>query len=142
LLTTRERLRAHQEQPQCASCHRKIDPIGLGLENFNAVGQWRTEDKYRSLNAGEKSWKIDAGGALYNGAGFKDFFELRDIIAAHSDEFAIGFSRAVLEYALGRPVSYSDEPLVAEMVSVSRKHRFAIRDLIQVLVKSQEFHRK
>ena len=46
LLTTRERILAHQEQPQCASCHRKIDPIGFGLENFNAVGKWRAADRY------------------------------------------------------------------------------------------------
>ncbi|MEY5011153.1 MAG: hypothetical protein RLZZ253_2292, partial [Verrucomicrobiota bacterium] len=66
-LTTRERLQAHQENPQCTSCHRKIDPIGFGLENFDAAGQWRTEDHYTALDAAgkpdpksQKTWTIDA----------------------------------------------------------------------------------
>ena len=50
VLTTRERLQMHQEDAQCASCHRKIDPIGFGLENFDAVGQWRTEDTYQVMD--------------------------------------------------------------------------------------------
>jgi len=50
-LTTRERLQAHQESPQCASCHRKIDPIGFGLENFDATGQWRNTDSYQPVDA-------------------------------------------------------------------------------------------
>jgi hypothetical protein len=54
VLTTQERLLAHQEDPQCASCHRKIDPIGFGLENFDAAGQWRTEDSYTALDANGK----------------------------------------------------------------------------------------
>jgi hypothetical protein len=54
VLTTHERLLAHQEDPQCASCHRKIDPIGFGLENFDAAGQWRTEDSYTALDANGK----------------------------------------------------------------------------------------
>ena len=91
LLTTRERLRAHQEQPQCASCHRKIDPIGLGLENFNAVGQWRTEDSYETANSGKKTWTIDPAAAFHNGPAFHDYFELRDIIATRSDAFATRF---------------------------------------------------
>ena len=62
LLTTRERLQAHQEAPQCAQCHRKIDPIGLGLENFNAAGKWRTDDSYEKKGLGKKTWAIEAGG--------------------------------------------------------------------------------
>jgi len=56
ILTSRERLQAHQEAPQCASCHRKIDPIGFGLENFDAVGEWRTEDSYQGA---QRRWKAD-----------------------------------------------------------------------------------
>ncbi len=142
LLTTHERLRAHQEEAQCASCHRKIDPIGLGLENFDAVGRWRTEDTYEVAGLGKKTWTIDPAGALHNGPAFKDYFELHDVIATRSDAFARGFSLALLEYALGRSRSYRDEPLIAQMINQSRQKDFALREFIQVLVSSQEFHSK
>ena len=142
LLTTRERLRAHQEEAQCASCHRKIDPVGLSLENFNAVGQWRTEDTYEAVGLGNKTWTIDPAGAFHHGPEFGDFFEFRDVIASKSDAFAKGFSIAILEYALGRPRSFRDEPLIAQMVNQSRQKDFAMREFIKVLVGSNEFRTK
>ena len=142
LLTTRERLRAHQEQPQCTSCHRKIDPIGLGLENFNAVGQWRVEDSHESAKLGRKTWAIDPAGAFHNGPAFSGFLELREIISSKSESFARGFCEALIEYALGRPRSFSDEPLLAKMIKESEKEGDTIRDVIRALVQSEEFQRK
>ena len=85
VLTTRERLMAHQEDPQCASCHRKIDPIGFGLENFDAAGQWRTEDSYTAIDAAgkpdpktKKIWTIEASATLHKGPAFSNYAELRD----------------------------------------------------------------
>ncbi|MCA9157134.1 MAG: DUF1592 domain-containing protein [Planctomycetales bacterium] len=142
LLTTRQRLLAHQGEPQCASCHRKIDPIGLGLENFNAVGKWRTEDSYEKSGVGKKSWSIDPAGAFYNGPPFQDFFELRDLIAACSDDFSRGFSAALIEYGLGRQYGFSDEDLRTRIVEYASKSDFALPDFIHALVASQEFQRK
>jgi mono/diheme cytochrome c family protein len=149
VLTTHERLLAHQEDPQCASCHRKIDPIGFGLENFDAAGQWRTEDSYQAIDANgrpdpktRKTWTIDAAAALHKGPAFKDFFGLRDLIAARADAFARGFSEALIEYALGRSVGFRDEPLIADMLGRSGKKDFAMREFIQALVASTEFHTK
>ncbi len=149
VLTTHERLLAHQEDPQCASCHRKIDPIGFGLENFDAAGQWRTEDSYQlSDSAGKskpeskKTWTIEAAATLHKGPAFKDYFGLRDIVASKSDAFARGFSAALIEYALGRPCGFSDEPLIETMLNQSAKRDFAIREFIHSLVKSKEFHTK
>lgn len=148
-LTTRERLVAHQEEAQCASCHRKIDPIGLGLENFDAVGLWRTEDSYQVTGPTgrpdpktKRTWTIEPAGALHNGPAFHDFFELREIIAAKSDDFARGFSTALVEYALGRPVGFSDEPLLDGMLQQAGKKDLAIREFIHALVRSKEFHTK
>lgn len=138
VVTPRERLRLHQEQPQCASCHRTIDPIGLGLENFDAVGQWRTEERYR----GGTPWKIEPAGALHNGPAFRDYFELRDIIASEHDAFARGISRALVEYALGRPCGFGDEPLVEAMIDRSKTKNFPVREFIQALVASEAFHSK
>ena len=149
VLTTHERLLAHQEDPQCASCHRKIDPIGFGLENFDAAGQWRTDDSYQATDAKgkpdpktKKTWTIEAAAAFHRGPAFKDYFGLRDLIASRSDAFARGFSEALLEYALGRPVGFRDEPLVADMVRQASQQDLALRAFIHALVGSQEFHTK
>jgi mono/diheme cytochrome c family protein len=149
VLTTRERMQAHQEDPQCASCHRKIDPIGFGLENFDAVGQWRTEDSYAAADAGgkpipntRKIWPIDPAAALHNGPAFQDYFGLRDLIASKTDAFARGFSSALIEYALGRPCGFSDEPLITDLVRQTQPKGFAAREFIHALVRSKEFHTK
>ena len=148
VLTTRERLAAHQEAPQCASCHRRIDPIGFGLENFDAAGGWRTEDTYQVVINGrpdpkrKKTWTIDPAGAFHKGAAFTDFFELRDLIAARPESFARGFTSALVEYALGRPCGFSDEPLVQAIVAAALDDGYATRSFIHALVASKQFRTK
>ena len=146
-LTTNERLKAHQELPQCKSCHRKIDPIGLGLENFDAVGRWRTKNEYIPFNENgkpdkkhAKKWEIETAGKIHNGPAFKNYFELRDIIAKEKGNFAKGFSSALIEYALGRPAGVSDELLIEKMVAQSKN--LAIREFIYTLVTSEKFRTK
>jgi hypothetical protein len=143
VLTTRERLLAHQEQPQCAQCHRKIDPIGFGMENFDAVGLWRTKDKYEKLrdhpHLGWKEWEIDPSGTLHGGPSFRDFFELRDIVASTPDRFARGFAEALIQYGLGRSVGFSDEQLIDSIMQRAKQRNLAIREFIHALVQSQEF---
>lgn len=142
LVTTRERLLMHQEQPQCASCHRRIDPIGFGLENFDAVGLWRTEDFYERAGLGRKTWQIEPAGAFHKGAAFASYEQLRDLIHARAGDFAQGFSTALIEYALGHSAGFSDEPLIRQMVAESEKQNFAIRSFIHTLVQSREFQTK
>ena len=149
VLTTRERMLAHQEDAQCASCHRKIDPIGFGLENFDAVGQWRTEDSYVAMDSAgkldpktKKTWTIEPASKLHNGPAFNDYFELRDIIASKPDDFARGFSTALIGYALGRPSGFSDEQLVDDLLRQARDKNFGIREFIHALIHSKEFHTK
>lgn len=149
VLTTHERLLAHQEDPQCASCHRKIDPVGFGLENFDAAGQWRTEDSYTAIDENgkpdpksKKTWAIETAAAFHKGPAFKDFFELRDIIASRSDAFARSFSEALIEFALGRPPGFRDEPLIDGMIQQTKKKNLAMRGFIHALVSSKEFHTK
>ena len=149
LLTTRERSQAHQEFPQCASCHRKIDPIGFGLENFDAAGLWRTEDTFQVLDDkgkpvpnAKKTWKIDPSGVLHKGPAFDDYFALRDYIASQVTPFARGFASALLEYGLGRACGFSDEPLLDEILRHTESRNFGMREFIHALVSSQAFHRK
>ncbi|MDB4540123.1 DUF1592 domain-containing protein [bacterium] len=141
VLTTRERLLTHQEEAQCASCHRKIDPIGFGMENFNATGKWRTEDS-DGAGKSKKTWAIDASGAFHQGPAFSDFLELRDLIAEREEDFARGFTEHLIEYALGRPFGFTDEELAAELVSSASSKELAISELIHALVQSKVFRTK
>ncbi|MEK0445826.1 MAG: hypothetical protein RLZZ399_1147 [Verrucomicrobiota bacterium] len=142
LLTTRQRLGAHQEEPQCLQCHRKIDPIGFGLENFNAAGKWRTDETYEKKGVGKKTWPIDASGQFHNGPAFRDYFELRDHIAARPEPFARGFSEALIEYALGRPYGFTDAPLADSIVTKAEQAGYALSEFLVALVTSRDFGSK
>jgi hypothetical protein len=148
-LTTQERLVAHQEEPQCASCHRRIDPPGLALENFDAVGQWRTEDSYTPLDANgwanpslKKTWPIEVNGSFHGGPSFIGFEGFRDAVAAREQDFARSFAKALVEYALGRPCGFRDEPLVEAIVNRAAAKNFAVREFIHALVQSEAFRSK
>ncbi len=148
ILTTRERLIAHQEEAQCASCHRKIDPIGFGLENFNAAGKWRMEDSYqlrdrRGRGIGKrKTWAIDTAGAFHKGPEFRNYRELRNLIADRKEDFARGFTEHLIEYALGRPFGFTDEDLAAEIVDSARNKEFVVSEFIHALTNSEAFRTK
>lgn len=142
LLTHRERLEAYQEEPQCSQCHRKIDPIGFGLENFDALGKWRTQDSYFKKGVGRKEWEIDPVGAFYKGPAFKNFAELRDIIASSPRRFSTGFAEALIEYAFGRSAGFTDEALIQRMLQTAERRNFLITDFLIALVNSREFRSK
>jgi len=142
VLTTRERLIAHQEEAQCASCHRKIDPIGFGLENFNAAGKWRTTNHAGGKGKKGKTWTIDASGALYQGPAFDNYQELRDLLVDREEDFSRGFTEQMIEYALGRPFSFTDEGLANEILVTSKNKQFVISEFIHALVQSKPFQSK
>ncbi|MDG2381097.1 MAG: DUF1592 domain-containing protein [Pirellulaceae bacterium] len=148
LLTTRERLLTHQAEAQCASCHRKIDPIGFGLENFNAAGKWRTTDSYQPAVAKKqrakkgKSWEIDVSGAFHQGPVFGDYHELRELIAEREEDFARGFTQHLIEYALGRPFGFTDADLANEIANSARSKQFAVSEFVHSLVQSEAFRTK
>jgi hypothetical protein len=148
-LTTQERLVAHQEEPQCASCHRRIDPPGFALENFDAVGAWRTEDSYTPVDANgwanpalKETWPIEVAGSFHGGPSFVGFEGFRAAVAARERDFARGFAKALVEYALGRPCGFRDEPLVDAMAARAEAKDFAIREFIHGLVQSDAFRSK
>ena len=145
-IATRQRLRAHQEEAQCASCHRKIDPIGFGLENFDAAGKWRTTEAHRTKVKRSwrtiKTWEIDASGAFYKGPAFADYFELRDRIAEREPDFVRGFTEALIGYSLGRPFGFTDEELAQEMLTAAKAKQYSISEFIKTLVSSEKFRRK
>lgn len=147
LMPARELMTAHQEQPQCAQCHRKIDPIGFALEHFDAAGNWRNEeytDYYTFWKAIQKkaTFPIDARGQLPDGTKFDGFEELRDAVALQEERFVRGLTENLIEYALGRPCGFSDQELVETILQKARRQEFTLRSLIQAIVSSKEFDSK
>lgn len=148
LMPARELMVAHQEQPQCAQCHRKIDPIGYGLEHFDAVGRWRDQEyveRYTHHKNGiskKQFFAIDSSGKLPDGTAFDGFESLRDAVAKHDADFARGFIEHLIEYALGRPMSFADEELIATILTKTQPLGYTPRAIVQELVVSKEFQSK
>ncbi len=146
LLPARELFEAHMEEAQCAQCHRKIDPIGYGLEHFNAVGQWR-ETEYTEIAANNrvrqsKEHPIDDSGTLPDGTAFDGFAELRDAVASHDEAFARGFVEHLIEYALGRPYGFTDQDLADAILAQGAKQNATPRAYILALIQSKAFKHK
>ena len=154
-ISSRERLRMHQEEPQCAQCHRVIDPIGFGLENFDAAGKWRNEEHFYQmgwvLEIGDKkvhgkvataSFPIDPSGGFHNGPSFKNYFELRDLIAERGDDFLRGLIENLYAYALGRPVSFADAETMDGLVAKAKADGGGLASIVQSIVAAPEFGTK
>lgn len=149
-LSARELQKAHQEQPQCAQCHQKIDPVGFGLENFNAAGLWRDTE---TVISGEKAFlrkgkstvnefPIDPSGSLPGGKEFADFFGLRDAVAKRIDKFAQGFAESLIAYGLGRPFGFADQILAEDMLKQAKTGDYDMNLFIHALVQSKSFQTK
>ena len=108
-LTVRERMEKHRSQPSCNACHGIMDPMGLSLENFDAVGQWRAKD-YDTGTA------IDASGKMADGTPVKGPDDLRKVLMAHPQQFVQTLTRNLMAYALGRTLDYHDMPTVRRIV--------------------------
>ncbi|QDT10926.1 DUF1592 domain-containing protein [Planctomycetes bacterium K23_9] len=155
VLSIRNLQKRHQSEPQCASCHRKIDPIGYGLENFNAAGLWRDVEEVKipsELNGKRKRknsvpkvkrFPIDPTGELPGGEQFASYQELRDsILANYHDTFARGFSENLLAYGLGRPYGISDHNLATKMTLQAAENGNTLPAFIHALVQSKAFQSK
>jgi len=142
VLSARDLQQAHQEQPQCAQCHRKIDPIGFGLENFAANGRWRDMEivgGQSKKGSPPMKFEIDPHGSLPSGETFNGFWELRSAVANNHVAFARGFAENLISYGLGRPFGFSDQPLLEVMMKSSPQNNHNIRSFVHALVQSEPF---
>ena len=128
--SVRARLEQHRRNPACASCHALMDPLGFGLENFDSIGKWRTED----ANA-----PIDASGIFLDGAKFNGPAELRQMLLKHRDSIVATFAEKLLTYALGRGVEHYDLPVLRSMIADAASFNFSWSSLILGIVKSEPF---
>ena len=145
VLSARELGKAHQEEPQCAQCHQKIDPIGFGLENFNAAGLWRDSETIiigKRKATKTKEFDIDPSGQLPGGEKFDDYFELRDAVSKYEDSFARGFTESLIAYGLGRPFGFTDQDLADELLSKAKPNDYELSAFVHALIQSKAFQTK
>jgi hypothetical protein len=129
-LTMRQRMEQHRANPACASCHMRMDPLGFALENFDAVGGWRTSD------AGAQ---IDSSGVLPDGTKFNGPAELRKVLSSRRDDFAATVTERLLTYALGRGVDYYDQPTIRNILRQAAPNDYRWSSLVLGIVKSTPF---
>lgn len=129
-LTMRQQLDEHRNNPACSVCHNRMDPIGFSLDNFNAVGQWRTMDAGTPL---------DVSGVLYDGTKFQGPVELRNILLSRPQQIAQTITEKLFTYALGRELEYYDEPAVRKILRDAAPSEYRWSSLIVGIVNSTPF---
>lgn len=130
-LPIRRQLEIHRQNPTCASCHRSMDGLGFGLENFDAVGRWRTEE------AGQP---IDASGNMPDGTEFRGAAELvRLLRESAAAQFATRFSDRLMTFALGRQLTAADRCTIEEIVAAAEADGYRMHDLLMAIVQSDAF---
>ena len=129
-MSMRERMEQHRANPICASCHALMDPLGFALENFNAVGEWRTR---------EGDTTIDPSGALPDGTEFRGPAELRKVLLAHPEQFVTTVTEKLMTYAMGRGVEYYDQPAIRKILRESSPSNYRWSSIVTGIVNSTPF---
>lgn len=130
VLTMRQRIAAHRENPACAGCHNLMDPIGLATENFDAIGRWRTR---------EAGVPIDASGGLPDGSTFAGVDGLRSALLRRPELFVETFTEKLLTYAIGRGVGAYDAPAIRQIIRDGRADDYKFSTIILGITKSAPF---
>ena len=131
--SVRERMEQHRRNPACASCHRMIDPAGLALENFDAVGAWRTKD------GGTRGAPVDASGQLVDGTQINGVVELRAALLRDPETFVRTLTEKLMTYAVGRGLTGTDMPAVRTVVRDSARDQYRFSSVILEIVRSVPF---
>jgi mono/diheme cytochrome c family protein len=129
-LSVREMLEVHRKNPVCASCHARMDPLGFSLENFDAIGQWRTTDAGKPINA---------SGVLLDGTTIAGAADLRRALVAQKQQFVTAVTEKLATYALGRAVEYFDAPAIRGIVRTAAADDYRWSSAILALIKSAPF---
>ena len=137
-MTNRQMVLLHQKRASCASCHKKMDVIGFGLENFNTVGEWRNTERFghRGIAA------IEPGGTLPDGRKFSNVKELKSLLLEHDDKLAEELVKSVLSYGLGRTIEFSDTDDVEQILTKLKGDNYRTADLIREVAMSELFKKK
>jgi hypothetical protein len=126
----RERMEIHRRNAVCASCHQRMDPLGFSLENFDALGKWRT------VSDGAP---IDASASLSDGTKFDGVMGLRALLVSHKEDFLRTFTAKLLGYAIGRGTEYYDQPAIRKIVRDAEAENYSWSAVVLGIVKSPPF---
>jgi hypothetical protein len=138
-LSVRARLEEHRQSANCASCHARVDPFGMALENYDATGEWRDRQNGEGMRGDKNSPALDVSGKLPDGTEFKTVQEFKAALLVQKQTFIKGFTEKLLCYALGRPIGYGDHITVDEIASDAAKHDYRLQEIIQATVSSTFF---
>jgi len=130
--TVRARLEQHRKNPVCATCHRNMDPLGFALENFDALGRWRSIDA-------ESNERIDSSGTLADGTKFDGPVEFRNILLARRVQFIETVVEKMMTYATGRGTEYYDRPAIRQILRESEPKDYRWSAIILGIIKSKPF---
>jgi hypothetical protein len=133
LLTTRERMEMHRENPQCRSCHQYMDPIGLALDNFDVTGAWRIR---------ENGSPVDTRGQLYDGTPIQSLADLQQALMKRPTPMVRTFTLNLMAYALGRRMEYYDGPAIRRIADDAEGKGYRMQDFILGVVTSDAFRMK
>jgi hypothetical protein len=130
ILSMRERMEEHRENPACSGCHSIMDPIGFAMENFDAVGAWRTH---------EARAPIDASGQLLDGTKVNGIVELKKALLREPETFVATFTEKMMTYALGRGLAYYDMPTIRKIVRDTARKDYRFSAIVSEIVRSTPF---
>ena len=130
--TVRERLEHHRVNPTCKGCHGVMDPLGLALENFDAIGAWRTKDR-------ETATAIDSSGQLADGTLVRGPVELRKALLAKPEQFVQTLTEKLMTYGLGRSIDYHDMPAVRKVVREAARDGYRFSAILTAIAESEPF---
>ena len=133
--TLRVRLEEHRKNPTCFACHGVMDPLGFALENFSAVGQYRSEDP-------DTHTPIDATGVLPDGTKVENANDLRRALSSHPEQFVRAFTENLMTFALGRQTDWRDMPMVRAIVRDAAKDNYRFESLVLGIVSSDQFMKR
>ena len=133
-LTIREKFAEHRENPDCAGCHSRLDPLGFALENFDITGRWR--DKY------ENGRTVDVSGTLLRKYEFKDIVRFKESIAKEDRRFAKAFTAHLMRFALSRELTPGDTLTIDRIINKTANKNFRLRSLIKEVIRSKSFLQK
>jgi hypothetical protein len=129
----RERLESHLKNSTCASCHRVMDPIGLSLENFDAIGRWRTKDE---------GVPVDPTGTLFDGTTLRGPADLKRALKGREEVIVTVFIERLMTYALGRGVTHQDMPFVRQVLRETSPSKYRLSSIVMGIIKSTPFQMK
>jgi hypothetical protein len=137
--TIRMKLEAHVHDPSCASCHRKIDPLGMAFDNYNAIGEWRTHEQVEGTGADPQ---VNASGVLPDGRTFADARALKHLLLTDLDAFNAAFIEKLAIYGMRRTMTFEDHEALKDIARISREKDYRVQDLLEALVLSDLFQKR